>query len=42
MVYINLGEYHKADYHFRNAVAINPINIILILLYVGMVLEKIG
>lgn len=41
MVYINLGEYTKADYHFRKAVAINPINVILICC-VGMVFEKLG
>ncbi|KAK6200225.1 uncharacterized protein RJT21DRAFT_130858 [Scheffersomyces amazonensis] len=39
MVYINLGDYQKADYHFRKAVSINPINIILICC-IGMVLEK--
>ncbi|KAG7195256.1 anaphase-promoting complex subunit cdc27 [Scheffersomyces spartinae] len=41
MVYINLGEYTKADYHFRKAVAINPINVILICC-VGMIFEKLG
>ncbi|KAL7666565.1 Anaphase-promoting complex subunit 3 [[Candida] zeylanoides] len=41
MVYINLGDYPKADYHFRRAVAVNPVNVILICC-VGMVLEKEG
>ncbi|KAK6463141.1 hypothetical protein DFJ63DRAFT_104480 [Scheffersomyces coipomensis] len=41
MVYINLGDYQKADYHFRKALSINPINIILICC-VGMVLEKLN
>ena len=41
MIYINLGDFQKADYHFRKALSINPINIILICC-MGMVLEKIG
>lgn len=41
MVYVNLGDYLKADFHFKKAVSINPINIILICC-VGMVLEKLN
>lgn len=39
MVYMKLGQFQKAEYHFRRASDINPVNVILFCC-VGMVLEK--
>jgi anaphase-promoting complex subunit 3 len=41
MVYLKLGNFTKAEFHFRKAVDINPVNVILICC-VGMMLEKLG
>lgn len=40
MVYLKLGDLRKAEFHFRKASEINPVNVILICC-IGMVLEKL-